>query len=219
MGYLFLSAAIGGYVRDYSDWARRAPHCAINGGNARRTALASGERPCVAPRAKIQRCGAAARQWCNAASNYATISAVRLRSLPCQASCSLSLEETLRLQLLAERQIVMSSAGSASGLNVQVQRLFERHGLALQVGPSAPQLASMMALVSAGLGVALLPASAATPLRAGVRDMSVSKSEAHIDTLVICRQERLPWSIKIIPWRNLRCSRTTQASGSQIRQP
>ncbi|MBU9597648.1 LysR substrate-binding domain-containing protein [Burkholderia multivorans] len=104
----------------------------------------------------------------------------------------LSLEERLGLESLAQRQIIMSSAGPASGLNVQVQRIFERRGLALKTGPAAPQLASMMTLVSAGLGVALLPASAATPLRAGVRYMPVSEAEAHVDAYVVCRPGPLP---------------------------
>ncbi len=104
----------------------------------------------------------------------------------------LSLHETLRIELLAGRQMVMSSAGSASELNVQVQRLFERQRMKLKPGPAAPQLASMMTLVSAGLGVALLPASAAVPLRPGVRYMPVSGDEAYIDAFVVRRQERLP---------------------------
>lgn len=104
----------------------------------------------------------------------------------------LSTHEALRLESLAGRQIVVSSAGSASGLNVQVQHLLERHGLMWRPGPAAPQLASMMTLVSAGLGVALLPASAAMPLRAGVRYMPVLGDETYIDAFVICREERLP---------------------------
>ncbi|WP_321859268.1 LysR substrate-binding domain-containing protein [Paraburkholderia tropica] len=104
----------------------------------------------------------------------------------------LSMHDTLRFESLADRHIVLSSAGQASGLNAQVHRLFERHGLMLKPGPAAPQLSSMMTLVSAGLGVALLPASAAMPLRAGVRYMTVSGDEAHIDGFVICREEPLP---------------------------
>jgi len=75
-----------------------------------------------------------------------------------------------------------------SGLNERVHSLCAGAGFAPRQGPSALQMTAIVALVGAGLGVAIVPASTTTLARPGVAYVALDDAHATIDLTLIFRK-------------------------------
>lgn len=75
-----------------------------------------------------------------------------------------------------------------SGLNERVNSLCSGAGFSPRHGPSALQMTTIVALVGAGLGVSIVPASTATLARPGVTYIGLDDPDATIDLMLIFRR-------------------------------
>ncbi|PWB32536.1 LysR family transcriptional regulator [Pseudomonas sp. SDI] len=90
---------------------------------------------------------------------------------------------------LQARALVLFPSDQGTGLNDTIERLFGAHNLSLQRGPSGRQTTSIIALVAAGQGVALLPACAQALEKRGVCYRPLSEPQARIELLAISRKQ------------------------------
>lgn len=98
-------------------------------------------------------------------------------------------QHDVSLAQLQERQLVLFPADQGTGLNDTIERLFNVHHLQLNRGPSGRQTTSIIALVAAGQGVALLPACVQALEKRGVCYRPLREPEATIELLAISRRE------------------------------
>ncbi|AYZ64677.1 LysR family transcriptional regulator [Burkholderia ubonensis] len=92
---------------------------------------------------------------------------------------------------LQDKHIILSAAGAASGLNAQLHTLFDCWNVRARLGPTAPHLASVLALVAANLGIALVPESAAASPRLGVQYRPLEGESGYLDAYVVRKEEKL----------------------------
>lgn len=92
------------------------------------------------------------------------------------------------LAQLGERPLILFPQGYGSGLNEIIEQLYRRHDLALRRGPSGRQITSIIALVAAGQGVALVPHCTQTLARSGVTYRPLIATQATAPLLVLTRQ-------------------------------
>lgn len=93
----------------------------------------------------------------------------------------------LTLAQLSERPLILYPADYGSGLNQSIETLFQRAGLTLKTGPRGLQITSIIALVAAGQGVALVPACTQALAKAGVVYRPVVDQAAVAPLLVLTR--------------------------------
>ena len=77
---------------------------------------------------------------------------------------------------LAGEPLVLLSRDVVPGVHDQVIALLEEHGPRIAIAQEATSIQAVLGLVAAGLGITLLPASAASLTREGVRFVAVSPS-------------------------------------------
>lgn len=100
----------------------------------------------------------------------------------------LARQERIDLYDLRDRPLILFPLDYGSGLNELIERLYRKAGLALTRGPAGRQITSIIALVAAGQGVALVPRCSTALARAGVVYRPLAKPEALADFLVFTRR-------------------------------
>jgi DNA-binding transcriptional LysR family regulator len=96
--------------------------------------------------------------------------------------------EALAFTELAHEAFIVYPEGQGSALNAALYRLCARAGIAPRLGPSATQVATLVALVAAERGVAIVPASVAALQMAGVRYVPLT-GEAALEQTLLWRAE------------------------------
>lgn len=95
------------------------------------------------------------------------------------------------LAQLSAYPLILFPADYGSGLNETIEQLYQRNGLPLQPGPAGRQITSIIALVAAGQGVALVPRCAQALAKNGVIYRPLTDPDARAPLLVLTRaQER-----------------------------
>lgn len=95
----------------------------------------------------------------------------------------------LSLAQLATQPLIRYPGDYGSGLNDAIERLFQRNGLPLPHGPTGRQITSIIALVAAGQGVALVPECTRTLAKEGVTYRPLTDSDACAPLLVLTRAQ------------------------------
>lgn len=90
---------------------------------------------------------------------------------------------------LSAYPLILFPADYGSGLNQSIEQLYRRHGVPLRPGPSGRQITSIIALVAAGQGVALVPACTQSLMNKGVTYRPLVEPDACAHLLVLTRTE------------------------------
>lgn len=93
------------------------------------------------------------------------------------------------LAQLSAYPLILFPVDYGSGLNESIQQLYRRNGLPLRPGPSGRQITSIIALVAAGQGVALVPQCTRTLVKKGVTYLPLADSEACAQLLILTRAQ------------------------------
>lgn len=99
-----------------------------------------------------------------------------------------SLAEVSLAQLSAY-PLILFPADYGSGLNQSIEQLYRRNGVPLRPGPSGRQITSIIALVAAGQGVALVPECTQSLMNKGVTYRPLAEKDACAQLLVLTRTE------------------------------
>ncbi|WP_347906093.1 LysR family transcriptional regulator [Pseudomonas purpurea] len=108
-------------------------------------------------------------------------------------SCNnpLASQSDVTLAQLSAHPLILFPTGYGSGLNETIEQLFKRNGLDLQRGPAGRQITSIIALVAANQGVALVPRCTQALAKTGVIYRPLAHSDACAPLWVLTRaQER-----------------------------
>lgn len=81
--------------------------------------------------------------------------------------------------------LILFPSDYGSGLNQSIEQLYRHHGVALQPGPTGRQITSIIALVAAGQGVALVPACTQSLMNKGVTYRPLVEADACAQLLVL----------------------------------
>ncbi|KVM59104.1 hypothetical protein WJ58_09850 [Burkholderia ubonensis] len=103
----------------------------------------------------------------------------------------LSARKAIETEHLRDRRVILSAAGAASGLNKQLELLFDKWGIRMLSGPTAPRFDVVLTMIIAGLGIALIPESAAVIPRPGIKFLPLEDELGWVDLFVI-RKEGAP---------------------------
>lgn len=95
----------------------------------------------------------------------------------------------VNLAQLSAYPLISFPVDYGSGLNESIQQLYRRNGLPLRPGPSGRQITSIIALVAAGQGVALVPQCTQTLVKKGVTYRPLADSEARAQLLILTRAQ------------------------------
>lgn len=95
----------------------------------------------------------------------------------------------LSLMQLSPHPLILFPADYGSGLNHSIEQLYRRHGVPLRPGPTGRQITSIIALVAAGQGVALVPQCTQSLMNKGVTYRPLIEADAHAPLLVLTRKE------------------------------
>ncbi|AZC23849.1 MULTISPECIES: LysR family transcriptional regulator [Pseudomonas] len=95
----------------------------------------------------------------------------------------------VNLAALSEYPLIQFPTGYGSGLNEAIEQLYRRNDLPLRPGPSGRQITSIIALVAAGQGIALVPSCTQTLARKGVTYRPVTDLGASAPLLVLTRSQ------------------------------
>ena len=85
--------------------------------------------------------------------------------------------------------LILFPADYGSGLNQSIEQLYRHHGQPLRPGPTGRQITSIIALVAAGQGVALVPACTQSLMNKGVTYRPLVEGDACAQLLVLTRAE------------------------------
>lgn len=99
----------------------------------------------------------------------------------------LASHDKVTLAQLSEYPLILFPADYGSGLNESIEQLYRSNGLPVKPGPSGRQITSIIALVAAGQGVALVPQCTRTLAREGVIYRPLADPEAFAQLLVLTR--------------------------------
>ncbi|WP_017904039.1 LysR family transcriptional regulator [Pseudomonas asplenii] len=99
----------------------------------------------------------------------------------------LATASTVTLEQLGAHPLILFPTDYGSGLNETIEQLYQRHGVALRRGPTGRQITSIIALVAAGQGVALVPACARALAKKGVSYRPLADPLACAPLLVLTR--------------------------------
>lgn len=126
-------------------------------------------------------------------SEQSEIQALSLGDEPLVAAISsdspLAAQDRVTLAELSEYPLILFPADYGSGLNEAIEQLYRRHGLPLRPGPSGRQITSIIALVAAGQGVALVPHCTQTLAKKGVSYRLLADPGATAPLLVLTRRQ------------------------------
>lgn len=111
----------------------------------------------------------------------------------------LARQERIDLYDLRDRPLILFPLDYGSGLNELIERLYRKAGLALTRGPAGRQITSIIALVAAGQGVALVPRCSTALARAGVVYRPLAEPEALADFLVFTRRHGRSAAVEAFP--------------------
>ena len=101
----------------------------------------------------------------------------------------LASQDQVTLAELSAYPLIQFPADYGSGLNESVEHLYRRNGLPMRPGPSGRQITSIIALVAAGRGVALVPQCTKTLAKKGVTYRPLTDPEACAQLLILTRTQ------------------------------
>ncbi|MCS3511892.1 LysR family transcriptional regulator [Pseudomonas grimontii] len=96
----------------------------------------------------------------------------------------------ISLAQLSAFPLILFPADYGSGLNQSIEQLYRHHGVPLHAGPTGRQITSIIALVAAGQGVALVPACTRSLMNKGVTYRPLVEADACAQLLVLTPTER-----------------------------
>lgn len=97
----------------------------------------------------------------------------------------LASQATVSLAQLSTYPLILFPADYGSGLNQSIEQLFRHHGHPLRPGPTGRQITSIIALVAAGQGVALVPDCTQSLMNRGVTYKPMQEVDACAQLLVL----------------------------------
>ncbi len=106
----------------------------------------------------------------------------------CRDNPLASLDEVTLTQLSAH-PLILFPADYGSGLNDSIEHLYRRNGLSMRPGPCGRQITSIIALVAAGQGVALVPECTMSLARKGVTYRPLADPDAYAQLLILTRAQ------------------------------
>lgn len=101
----------------------------------------------------------------------------------------LARQPSVNLAQLSAYPLILFPADYGSGLNQSIEQLYRHHGQPLRPGPTGRQITSIIALVAAGQGVALVPACTQSLMNKGVTYRPLVEGDACAQLLVLTRPE------------------------------
>ncbi|MBJ2221020.1 LysR family transcriptional regulator [Pseudomonas sp. MF7453] len=97
----------------------------------------------------------------------------------------LASQTMLSVAQLSTYPLILFPADYGSGLNQSIEQLYRHHGQPLRPGPTGRQITSIIALVAAGQGVALVPECTQSLMNKGVTYRPMQEAEACAQLLVL----------------------------------
>lgn len=101
----------------------------------------------------------------------------------------LASQDEVKLAQLATYPLILFPADYGSGLNESIRHLYRQNDLPIQPGPSGRQITSIIALVAAGQGVALVPECTRTLAKTGVVYRPLDEANARVHLLMLTRTQ------------------------------
>ena len=101
----------------------------------------------------------------------------------------LARQASVTLAQLSAYPLILFPADYGSGLNQSIEQLYRHHGQPLRPGPTGRQITSIIALVAAGQGVALVPACTQSLMNKGVTYRPLAEVDACAQLLVLTRKQ------------------------------
>ncbi|MBX7275627.1 LysR family transcriptional regulator [Pseudomonas sp. O39] len=89
------------------------------------------------------------------------------------------------LAQLSAYPLILFPSDYGSGLNQSIEQLYRHHGVPLRAGPTGRQITSIIALVAAGQGVALVPECTQSLMNKGVTYKPMAEVDACAQLLVL----------------------------------
>ncbi|WP_168232340.1 LysR family transcriptional regulator [Pseudomonas veronii] len=108
----------------------------------------------------------------------------------------LASQAEISLARLSAFPLILFPADYGSGLNQTIEQLYRHHGVPLYAGPTGRQITSIIALVAAGQGVALVPACTQSLMNKGVTYRPLVEVDARAKLLVLTRKEESNLSVQ-----------------------
>jgi DNA-binding transcriptional LysR family regulator len=102
----------------------------------------------------------------------------------------LASQVTVSLAQLSAYPLILFPPDYGSGLNQAIEQLYRHHGVPLRAGPTGRQITSIIALVAAAQGVALVPACTQSLMNKGVTYRPLVEVDACAPLLVLTPTER-----------------------------
>ena len=102
----------------------------------------------------------------------------------------LARESVVSLAQLSAYPLILFPADYVSGLNQSIEQLYRHHAVPLRAGPIGRQITSIIALVAAGQGVALVPQCTQSLMNKGVTYRPLVEADACAKLLVLTAAER-----------------------------
>lgn len=126
-------------------------------------------------------------------SGQTEVQALSLGEEPLVAAVSsdnpLASQAHISLTQLSTYPLILFPDDYGSGLNQSIEQLYRRNGLPLRPGPSGRQITSIIALVAAGQGVALVPECTQSLMSKGVTYRPLTDPDACAQLLVLTRMQ------------------------------
>ncbi|KAA0943434.1 LysR family transcriptional regulator [Pseudomonas sp. ANT_H14] len=126
-------------------------------------------------------------------SGQTEVQALSLGEEPLVAAVSsdnpLASQAQISLTQLSTYPLILFPNDYGSGLNQSIEQLYRRNGLPLRPGPSGRQITSIIALVAAGQGVALVPECTQSLMSKGVTYRPLTDPDACAQLLVLTRMQ------------------------------
>ncbi|MGB3123448.1 MAG: LysR family transcriptional regulator [Pseudomonas sp.] len=123
----------------------------------------------------------------------AKVQALSLGGEPLVAAVSsdnpLASQAQVSLAQLSVYPLILFPQDYGSGLNQSIEQLYRHHGQPLRAGPTGRQITSIIALVAAGQGVALVPACTQSLMNKGVTYRPLVETDACAQLLVLTPTE------------------------------
>lgn len=101
----------------------------------------------------------------------------------------LASQDEVTLAQLSAHPLILFPADYGSGLNQSIEHLYRCNDLPIRPGPSGRQITSIIALVAAGQGVALVPECARTLAKKGVTYRPLTDPTARAELLILTRTQ------------------------------
>ena len=108
----------------------------------------------------------------------------------------LACQAQVNLAQLSAYPLILFPPDYGSGLNQSIEQLYRHHGQPLRPGPTGRQITSIIALVAAGQGVALVPECTQSLMNKGVTYRPLVEGDACAKLLALTRKEEKKRSIQ-----------------------